>query len=217
MSSNDERVHHPIFARLYARLSAAAERQGQAEHRDRALTELQGKVIELGAGNGLNFPHYPWAVSEVIAVEPESYLRKQAQRAAASAPVPIRVIDGHANAVPAEDRSFDAAVASLVLCTVPDPEAALREIDRVLAPGGRFLFLEHVRSPDPKLASWQDRLHGPWYLFGDGCHCNRDTLATIERSPLEVERADRGEIPKSAPITKPMLRGAARGVPTSRA
>jgi hypothetical protein len=80
----------------------------------------------------------------------------------------------------------------------------------VLAPGGRLLFLEHVRSPDPGLARWQDRLHGAWYVFGHGCHCNRDTLATIEASPLEVEEVDRGEIPGTVPLVKPMLVGAAR-------
>ena len=109
------------------------------------------------------------------------------------------MIEAPAEKLPFEDDSFDTVTLTLVLCTVPDPPAALREIARVLKPGGRFLFLEHVRSEEPGLAKWQDRLHTPWYLFGDGCHCNRDTLATIEASPLTVERSERGSAPEGRP------------------
>ena len=115
------------------------------------------------------------------------------------------MVEAPGEALPFPDDSFDTVALTLVLCTVPDPAAALREIARVLKPGGRFLFLEHVRADDPGLAKWQDRLHGPWYVFGHGCHCNRDTLATLKSSPLEVERADRGAIPKSPPLVRPLL------------
>ena len=120
------------------------------------------------------------------------------------------MIEAPAESLPFEDDSFDTVALTLVLCTVPDPPAALREIARVLKPGGRFLFLEHVRADEPKLARWQDRLHGPWYLFGDGCHCNRDTLATIEGSPLDGRAQRVRQPPEGGPAgtTAPSRGGA---------
>jgi SAM-dependent methyltransferase len=120
------------------------------------------------------------------------------------------VVRAPAGELPFGDSSFDTATLVYVLCTVPDVEAALAEIARVLQPGGRLLFLEHVRSPDPGLARWQDRLHGPWFLFGNGCHCNRDTVAAIEGSVLALEDLERDEIPKAPPIVRPMAVGSAR-------
>jgi len=97
----------------------------------------------------------------------------------------------------------------MVLCSAPDPDAVVAEVARVLRPGGRFLFLEHVRSPEPGLARWQDRLHGAWYVFGHGCHCNRDSLTTIEASPLQLEHSERGAVPRVVPLVRPMVRGSA--------
>jgi ubiquinone/menaquinone biosynthesis C-methylase UbiE len=193
MASTNERVHHPIFARLYSRLSAQAERNGQAEHRDRVLASLQGRVVEVGAGNGLNFSHYPAAVSEVLAVEPESYLRAQAEQAAETAAVPVRVVDGLADRIPAEDGSLDAGVASLVLCTVPDPAAALRELHRVIRPGGELRFYEHVLSDTPGLARTQRiaEKSGFWPLVGGGCHPARDTERAIREAGFEIESCER--------------------------
>jgi ubiquinone/menaquinone biosynthesis C-methylase UbiE len=122
---------------------------------------------------------------------------------------PVEVVQAPAERLPFPDDSFDTAVCTLVLCTVEDPEAVLREAERVLRPGGRLLFLEHVRSEEPGLARWQDRLHGPWHAFGHGCHCNRDTLATLEASPLAVDSVDRGAIPKAPPLVRPMIMGSA--------
>ena len=133
-------------------------------------------------------------------------LRRKVEGSARSA----EVVQAPGEKLPFPDNSFDTVGFTYVLCTVPEPDAALREIARVLKPGGRLLFLEHVRSPEPGLARWQDRLHGAWYVFGHGCNCNRDTLATLEASPLEVEHADRGEIPGTVPLVKPMLVGSAR-------
>jgi SAM-dependent methyltransferase len=117
------------------------------------------------------------------------------------------VVEAPAEKLPFEDASFDTVTLVYVLCTVADPAAALREIARVLRPGGRFLFIEHVRSPEPGLARWQDRLHGPWRLFANGCHCNRDTVAAIEASPLELGELRREEIPKVPPLVRPMVAG----------
>src|SRR6266536_4635680 len=118
----EERVHHPIAARLIERAMRAGEQRGQAEHRRRLLAGLVGRVVELGAGTGINFKHYPTSVTEVVAVEPEAYLRQAAQKAAAAAPVPVRVVDAVSGGLPLADASCDAGVASLVLCSVPDQE-----------------------------------------------------------------------------------------------
>jgi ubiquinone/menaquinone biosynthesis C-methylase UbiE len=182
---------HPRFARMYERISAEAERRGTAAHRDRALTGLSGRVIEVGAGNGLNFTHYPPEVTEVVAVEPEDRLRALAEAAARSAPVPVRVVAGHALGLPAEDGEFDAAVASLVLCSVADVPAALAEIARVLRPGGQLRFFEHVRSTKPWWGLVQDALTPVWSRAGGGCHLNRDTAAAIRAAGFDIEELDR--------------------------
>jgi ubiquinone/menaquinone biosynthesis C-methylase UbiE len=206
-------VRNPLFARLYTRLSGGAEKAGAGEHRDENLAGLRGRVVEIGAGNGLNFAHYPPDVDEVVAVEPEPYLRARAQEAAAAAPVKVTVVDGTADRLPGADGEFDAAVASLVLCTVPDPAGALAEARRVLRPGGELRFYEHVRAPTPRLARWQDRLaRRLWPAIGGGCHPNRDTEAAIAAAGFEVERARRFDFrpgPGMA-IVEPHVIGVAR-------
>jgi SAM-dependent methyltransferase len=136
-------------------------------------------------------------------------MAKQLRRKVAEGDLSAEVVEAPAESLPFDDDSFDTAVATLVLCTVTDPTRALREIDRVLRPGGRFIFVEHVRATDPGLAKWQDRLHPLWIRFGHGCNCNRPTLDTIEASPLEVETHRRGQIPKAPPIVRPLLTGVA--------
>jgi ubiquinone/menaquinone biosynthesis C-methylase UbiE len=214
MPGKGQSVHHPIFARLYSGLSAQAERRGQADHRDRVLAGLEGRVIEVGAGNGLNFAHYPRTVSEVVAVEPEGYLREQAERAADDASVPIRVIDGLADALPAEGGSFDAGVASLVLCTVPEPAAALRELHRVIRPGGHLRFYEHVAADRPGLARAQRvaERSGFWPLVGGGCHPARDTETAIREAGFEIESCDRFDFRASLVefVVQPRILGTAR-------
>ena len=196
-------VRHPIFARLYALLAGQAEKQGAADHRRELLAGLSGRVVEVGAGNGLNFEHYPPEVTEVLAVEPEAYLRGKAEEAAGGASVPVRVVDGLADDIPAEDASFDAGVASLVLCSVPDQANALAELRRVIKPGGELRFYEHVLANDPKLARLQQRIAPVWRALGGGCNVNRDTGSAIERAGFEMERCRRFPF-KPGPICAPV-------------
>ena len=184
-------VKHPLFARFFDRLSQREERRGQAEHRRALLEGLSGRVIEVGAGNGLNFKHYPRDVTEVVAVEPEPYLRARADEAAREAPVPIAVVDGIADRLPAQDASFDAAVASLVLCTVPEQDVALSELYRVLRPGSELRFYEHVRAESAAGARLQDATTLVWPTLGGGCHPNRDTAAAIARAGFSIESCRR--------------------------
>ena len=183
-------VHHPIFARLFA-WGASNAPEEQTDHRRRLLAGLSGRVVEVGAGNGLNFPHYPPEVTEVLAVEPEPFLRDKATQAAAKAPVPVHVVDGLADALPAEEASYDAGVASLVLCSVPEQGRALAELRRVIRPGGELRFYEHVRAHDARVARSQDRINKLWPRFSGGCHPNRDTPASIEAAGFEIEQCDR--------------------------
>jgi ubiquinone/menaquinone biosynthesis C-methylase UbiE len=182
---------HPRFARMYEKISAESERRGTAEHRDRALAGLTGRVIEVGAGNGMNFRHYPATVAEVVAVEPENNLRALAERAAATASVPVKVVAGHGDALLFDDASFDAAVVSLVLCSVPEPRHFLGEVRRVLKPGGELRFFEHVRSARPLLGVFQDVITPVWSAIGGGCHLNRDSRAAIEAAGFEIDDLDR--------------------------
>ncbi|MGI8329756.1 class I SAM-dependent methyltransferase [Actinomadura scrupuli] len=182
---------HPLFARYYARASLTMER-GIAGHRRTLLAGLSGRVIEVGAGNGLNFAHYPPEVTGVLAVEPEPHLRRIARENAEHAPVPVEVVDGTAGHLPVDDQSCDAAIASLVLCTVPDPGQALAEVWRVLKPGGQLRFFEHVRSPSTALHRIQRLLDATvWPTLGGGCHTGRDTEAAITNAGFVIERLDR--------------------------
>ena len=190
MSGSAGAVHHPIFARLFDRLVRKADPQ-QADHRRELVAGISGRVIEIGAGNGLNFSHYPDTVTEVLAVEPEDSLRELAEKAAAQARVPVRVVAGRAGALPTEDGVFDAAVASLVLCSVADASAALAEIRRVLRPGGELRFFEHVRSTKPWFGLLQDALTPAWSRASGGCHLNRDTGEAIRAAGFDVELLER--------------------------
>lgn len=205
-------VSHPIFARVYERWARVAARRGTTEHRQRLLAGLAGRVIEVGAGDGANFAHYPSTVSEVVAVEPEPYLRERAQAAAKSAPVTVTVLDGVGGQLRGEDQSFDAGVAALVLCTVPDPHQALAELFRVIRPGGELRFYEHVLAH----AKWEARFQRLadatfWPHVAGGCHLARDTETSIRRAGFQVQACERfpfSPVPLLPP--DPMILGTAR-------
>jgi SAM-dependent methyltransferase len=180
-------VRHPLFARAYARAAPRMDELGVAAHRRELLEGVCGRVVELGAGTGASFAHYPAGVGEVVAVEPEPYLRALAMEAAADAPVPVTVVAATAEALPFDDGAFDAAVASLVLCSVRDPDAALAELHRVLRAGGELRFYEHVRGAG-RLARVQRALDVAWPRVAGGCHLARDTPAAIARAGFTLER-----------------------------
>ena len=185
-------IDHPLCARLYVRQSHEAERLGLTARRGQLLDGLAGKVLEIGAGNGLNFAHYPPSVTDVIAVEPERHLRELAQRAARDAPVPVTVIDAVAEELPFTTATFDAAVASLMLCSVADVPAALAEVHRVLQPDGELRFFEHVGSPRHALRALQRAADATvWPRLSGGCHLARDTDRLIEAAGFVIERCDR--------------------------
>lgn len=210
----DRRFQHPRFARCYERLSVASERRGAAEHRARLLAGLSGRVLEVGAGNGLNFKHYPEAVAEVIAVEPDDYLRSRAEAAAASVPTSVRVVTGDAERLPLNDGEADAAVVSLVLCSVPDQPRALAEIHRVLRPAGELRFYEHVRSQRPLLARAEDLVDPLWSRAGGGCHLGRDTAAAISAAGFSVDDLDRFIFRPSKLVAQAHILGRARKTQT---
>ncbi len=206
-------VSHPVFARVYERLSVAMDRAGGAEHRHALVAGLRGRVIEVGAGNGRTFAHYPPQVTEVVAVEPEPRLRAAALAAARTAPVPVRVVDGVADALPAGDGEFDAAVTALVLCTVPSQAAALAEVARVLRPGGQLRFFEHVAAETPGMMRRAQRVVDAtlWPRLFGGCHTGRDTLAAITTAGFVVGEVHRFRFPPTGPSgpAAPHVRGTA--------
>lgn len=205
--------HHPVFARLWPRLAGQLDQQGGAQHRERLLDGLDGRVLELGAGDGRNFDRYPDTVEEVVAVEPEPYLRERAEEAADHASVPVTVLDGIAEALPATDDAFDAAVLSLVLCSVPDPQHVLAETQRVLRAGGQLRFFEHVAADGGPQRRVQQVLDATvWPRVAGGCHTARDTTTAISRAGFHIDWLDAFRFPEG-PIptpTSPHVLGRAR-------
>ncbi len=197
------------FTAIYDRAFKATEEAGLRQMRADLLAEADGRVLELGAGTGANVELYPEGVEELVLTEPDPHMSKRLRAKLADSGHTAKVVEAPAERLPFEDDSFDTAVVTLVLCTVPNPVAALAEIARVLKPGGRLLFIEHVRAEEPGLARWQDRLERPWHFLGDGCHCNRDTVATIAASPLSLGEVQHDKLPKAVPIVEPLVRGSA--------
>src|SRR4051794_29520444 len=200
---------HPMFARMWKRMTAKGESDEAIAHRTEMLADLEGEVIEVGAGNGLNFAWYPASVTRLVAVEPEPILREVAGRAAAKAPFPVEVVDGVAERIPAEDATFDAGVACLMLCTV-DAAPALAELRRVIKPGGELRFYEHVVSESPRVAGFQGVADHLWTRVAGGCHLTRDTSAAIEAAGFEIEASRRFTFSPMPGVGLPHILGRAR-------
>ena len=202
-----------LFALYYPPLVRLAEDAGQRETRRELLAGARGRTVELGAGNGFNLPHYTARVSELVVTEPSPHMLALLRRELAEAPPPVgswTVVQAGAEDLPLEDASVDTVVATYVLCTVPDPDRALEEVARVLRPGGRLLFLEHVHAGDGTLLGrFQDLAERPHRILAAGCHPNRRTGEALERSPLTVERLDRGRQPRALPSVRPTIIGSA--------
>lgn len=198
-----------IFSAIYDPLLKGTEEAGLRERRREVLAAARGRTIDIGAGTGANLGLFPEGLEHVVMAEPDPHMVKRLRRKLAESAAEVELIEAGAERLPFADSSFDTAIFTLVLCTVPDPAAALAEAARVLKPGGQLLFVEHVRAQDPGVARWQDRLERPWRVFADGCRCNRDTVASIEASPLSLDSVERGELPKSPPITRPLAWGRA--------
>jgi SAM-dependent methyltransferase len=186
---------------MYLRMASRRLDEGEREYRRSLLDGLSGQVIEVGAGSGINFAFYPRTVAHVLAIEPEPVLRYAAVENADRAPVPVTVVSGVSGALPAEDRTCDGAVASLVLCSVPDPGRALTELHRVLRPGGELRFYEHVVSRGRRASTLQKLADLTfWPRIAGGCHMSRDTGAEIERAGFAVESCERFAFSPGAPV-----------------
>ncbi|WP_101951050.1 class I SAM-dependent methyltransferase [Mycobacterium sp. 3519A] len=178
------------FAVLYDPFLWLGEIAGMRRRRRALVAAASGLVVEIGAGTGLNVAHYPDAVDELILTEPEPGMQRKLTRRLQRLSLPARVVDAPAERLPVPDASVDTVVSTLVLCTVDDPQGALREIARVLRPGGQLLFIEHVRAGSRLLAAWQDLLMRPWRGFAGGCVCNRPTLDLMRGCGFSVEADD---------------------------
>jgi SAM-dependent methyltransferase len=200
---------HRIAARLYDPFLWLGERRGMARNRAELLEGARGRVLEIGAGTGLNLRHYPAAVGELVLTEPMEAMARALERRLARDGAGGSVHRAPAEELPFPDDSFDTVVSTLVLCTVEDPERAIAEIERVMRPGGRLLFIEHLRSDHERWARWQDRLERPWKAFGDGCRCNRPTLELLGRSGLMLGGVSRGRWRGMPPVVRPLAIGRA--------
>jgi ubiquinone/menaquinone biosynthesis C-methylase UbiE len=200
------------FSAAYDSAFTATEDAGLREMRRELLAQARRRVLELGAGTGLNLDLYPATIESLTLVEPDPHMTKQLREklARSGKSAEISVVEAPGEELPFPDDSFDTVAVTLVLCTVPDLEATLSEIKRVLRPEGKLLFLEHVRSHSVGLAKWQDRLESPWRFLADGCHCNRDTVSAIGTAGFELSGVEEGSLPKMPPLVRPLATGTAQ-------
>ena len=197
-----------FFALTYDRQVAKVERAGLGELRQKLLADASGRVLEVGSGTGANLPYYGPGVESLTVTEPEPAMLRRLERRVREQAPKAKVVRAPAEQLPFEDDTFDVAVSTLVLCGVDDQARALGELRRVLRPGGRLIFIEHVRSDKPGLARWQDRLNG-LNKYVAGCDCNRRTLDSIKAEGFEVAKVDHTELKKVPPFVRPLVVGTA--------
>ena len=205
-------IYERFFASMYDRMMAGTEKAGLGARRAALLNSAKGDVLEIGAGTGANIQHYGSGVRSLTLTEPAKPMLRRLEKRTADVPAGTlapAVLRAPAEDLPFPDDSFDTVVSTLALCTVDDQPRALREMHRVLRPGGRLLFIEHVRSDSPRLARWQDRLNGFNSVVGAGCNCNRSTLDTVRSAGFTVEGVDHGELDEAPPWIRPLIAGTA--------
>jgi ubiquinone/menaquinone biosynthesis C-methylase UbiE len=198
-----------VFAALYDTMGAGVEAAGLRAHRQALLSRATGRVLEIGAGTGANLPFYGDVVEPLTVTEPDAPMAQRLERRIRDLPRPVELVRAPAEELPFADGEFDVAVSTLVLCTVDDQARALGELRRVLKPGGRLLFIEHVRSDEPGLAGWQDRLNRLNRVMGHGCNCNRSTLDAIGAAGFTINELERDRLRKVPPIVRPLVIGMA--------
>ena len=199
-----------MFAGAYDRFLRQAEEAGLSEQRREVVSQATGRTLEVATGTGLNLPYYPSAVTELVLSEPYPYMLEILHDKVERSKRQARIVKAYGEKLPFPDASFDTVVATMILCSAEKPSLVLQEIARVLRPSGQYLFFEHIRNPDPKIARRQDLVQPGWYLFANGCHCNRDTIETLKNSPLAIEELHYCKIPKAWAILKAAIAGRAR-------
>ena len=202
-----------LMATFYDRALAAVEARTLGTWRDELLGDLSGVVVELGSGTGINLSRYPGGAASLVLTEPDAHMRRKLTRRLSTHPAPERItlLDAPAESLPMEDASVDVVVSTLVLCTVPDPVAALAEVRRVLRPDGRLLFIEHVAAPpDSSAARWQARLEPVWGLFAGGCRLTRPTGRLLEEAGFTTDTLQAGVLSPAPWFIQPAIRGVAR-------
>jgi ubiquinone/menaquinone biosynthesis C-methylase UbiE len=198
-----------LFAALYDRMLSGVEKAGLRDRRAHLLQSARGNVLEIGAGTGANLPLYGPQVEALTVTEPEAPMARRLAKHLREQSRNVDLIEASAEQLPLPDGRFDTVVSTLVLCTVADPPRALREVWRVLKPGGQLLFIEHVRSDEAALAKWQDRLNGINRLVAHGCNCNRSTLDSIEQAGFTIGSLEKGVLAKAPPFVRPLIAGVA--------